>query len=68
MTTTSAEEGSRPTTASPLKGETILRAQPTPPAKPPRRPADVCPECQQKMVPEGGRCCVCPACGYSRCG
>jgi len=32
-----------------------------------RCPADVCPECGQRMQPEG-RCFVCLACGCSKCG
>ena len=66
MTTTSAEEGSQPTPANPLKRETVLRQSPMPPAKPSKQPADVCPECGSIMIPEG-RCFVC-RCGYSKCG
>jgi len=30
-------------------------------------PPDICPECGNRMQPEG-RCFVCRACGYSKCG
>jgi len=29
--------------------------------------SDCCPECGQRMQPEG-RCFTCPACGFSKCG
>jgi len=34
---------------------------------PDKKIRDVCPECGQKMQPDG-RCFVCRACGYSECG
>jgi tRNA(Ile2) C34 agmatinyltransferase TiaS len=39
-----------------------------PRARPADKPSpDICPECGNQMQPEG-RCFVCRACGYSKCG
>lgn len=37
------------------------------PDGPQKPPTDLCPECGQKMQPDG-RCFVCRACGFSKCG
>jgi hypothetical protein len=44
-----------------------LKPSPVPPANPLRPRGDVCPECGSLMEPNG-RCFVCRACGYFRCG
>jgi hypothetical protein len=68
MTATSTgKENQMLTPASPLKGEAVSLSPQKPPASPPRQSDDVCPECGSLMEPNG-RCFVCRACGYSRCG
>jgi RNase P subunit RPR2 len=51
----------------PRRCQSEIRRSLRQPEKPRKPAAAACPECGQRMLPEG-RCLTCPACGFSKCG